>query len=77
MENKKKRGRGIGYVPNIEEIKAARCALTQAKASALIYTSQVRWSDYENGKSRMHPAVWELFLIKSNNDILRGSHSGS
>lgn len=59
------RKRGTGYMPTPEEIRTARGNLTQAQASALIYTTQVRWSDYEQGRSRMHPATWELFLIKT------------
>lgn len=60
-----KRGRGgMGHVPSPEEIIAARGALSQTKAAGLIYTTQARWSFYETGKSRMHPAQWELFLLK-------------
>lgn len=67
MANHPKRGRGyIGHVPSKEEIKEARGDMLQADAAALVYVSQVRWSDYETGKNRMHPAVWELFLIKRN-----------
>lgn len=42
--------------------------MSQADAGALIYVNQARWSDYEKGKHRMHPASWELFLIKSDKD---------
>lgn len=65
-----KRSRGTKKPPNPDSIKMARGSLTQKQASDLIYTTQARWSDYENGKSRMHPAIWELFLIKRKNDIL-------
>ena len=59
------RNRGAkGYVPNPDEIIAERGSLSQTTAASLIYTTQARWSDYEKGKNRMHPAVWELFLIK-------------
>ena len=62
---KNKRARGIlGYVPSPTEIISTRGKLTQSEASSLIYTTQARWSNYENGKSRMHPSAWELFLIK-------------
>ena len=62
---KNKRARGIlGYVPSPIEIISTRGKLTQSEASSLIYTTQARWSNYENGKSRMHPSAWELFLIK-------------
>ena len=60
---KRKRG-GFGYVPSTLEIIAARGSMSQSKAASLIYTTQARWSNYETGKSRMHPAYWELFLRK-------------
>jgi len=61
----KQRSRGIqGYVPSPIEIISARGKLSQSEASSLIYTTQARWSNYENGKARMHPSAWELFLIK-------------
>lgn len=61
--NKRNRG-GMGYVPSPSEITEAREGLSQSKAASLIYTTQARWSDYETGKSRMHPAYWELFTRK-------------
>ena len=39
-------------------------AMDASLAATLIYTTQSRWSDYEKGKNRIHPAIWELFLIK-------------
>lgn len=61
----KKRGRGnLGYVPTSEEIKSVRLNLTQQETAKLIYVTQTRLSDYENGKSRMHPSMWELLLTK-------------
>ena len=63
MTKSRKRG-SLGTVPSPTEIIAARAALSQSKAASLIYTTQARWSDYETGKSRMHPAAWELFLLK-------------
>lgn len=65
MANHPKRGRGAeGYVPTPDEIKTVRGELTQTDAGRLIYVNQVRWSNYESGLHRMHPAVWELFKIK-------------
>lgn len=59
------RNRGTsGYVPTPNEIIINRGNLSQSTAASLIYTTQSRWSDYEKGKNRIHPAVWELFLIK-------------
>lgn len=60
---KRNRG-GSGHTPTAEEIITARGTLSQSHAASLIYTTQARWSNYENGKNRMHPAYWELFLLK-------------
>jgi hypothetical protein len=68
MSITKKRNRGsLGVVPLPTEIIGARGELSQSKAASLIYTTQARWSNYETGKSRMHPCAWELFLIKRSN----------
>lgn len=63
IANKRNRG-GMGYVPTAQEIIEARGHLSQSKSASMIYTTQARWSNYETGKSRMHPAYWELFLRK-------------
>ena len=44
--------------------------LTQSQAAALLYTTARAWSQWETdpdnvSSRRMHPAFWELFLIKS------------
>jgi hypothetical protein len=73
METKTRNRGAFGYVPTPSEIILARGNLSQAKCASLIYTTQVRWSNYENGKSRIHPAMWELFLEKRkrlSNDVL-------
>lgn len=63
------RSRGaLGHVPTPQEIIEGRGNLSQSASASLIYTTQARWSDYEKGKNRMHPAVWELFLLKRNKD---------
>ncbi|BAP87828.1 putative uncharacterized protein [Burkholderiales bacterium GJ-E10] len=58
--------------PEPEEVRAARRAagLTQAQAGALVHTTQRVWGGYEAdegkvGHRRMHPAMWELFLLKT------------
>ena len=47
-------------------IKTARAAarLTQTEAAALIYCTLRGWQDWEGGKRAMHPAFFELFLLK-------------
>jgi len=65
MTETKRRSRGgMGYVPTADEIIEARGHLSQSKAASLIYTTQARWSNYETGRSRMHPSYWELFNLK-------------
>lgn len=53
--------------PSPAEIRAARKAagLTQAHAAQLIHCSRSSWAEWEGGVSRMHPAFWELFSIKT------------
>jgi DNA-binding transcriptional regulator YiaG len=53
--------------PTPEQIKQARQAagLTQLQAAELIYSTRRTWQDWQYGKSPMHPAIWELFLIKT------------
>ena len=53
--------------PLPDEIRSAREAagLSQSAAAALIHSTLRTWQDWEAGKARMHPGLWELFRIKS------------
>lgn len=53
--------------PAPEEIKAARreCGLTQTEAAKIVYHTLRAWQEWEGGRYPMHPAIWELFLIKT------------
>ena len=53
--------------PAPDEIRAAREAagLTQFAAAALVHANLRSWQKWEAGERAMHPAFWELFLIKS------------
>jgi DNA-binding transcriptional regulator YiaG len=53
--------------PTPEEIKDARAAagLSQPAAAELIYSTKRTWQDWEAGIAKMHPGLWELFLIKT------------
>lgn len=53
--------------PTPEQIRAAREAagLTQTAASTLVHSTLRRWQEWEEGKHRMHPGLWELFQLKS------------
>ena len=49
----------------IDIIVARKAAgMTQTAASDLVYSSCRSWQQWEAGDRRMHPAVWELFKIK-------------
>jgi len=52
--------------PTPQEVKAARvnAMLTQEQASALVYTTNRTWHNWESGKVAVPLASWELFLIK-------------
>ena len=41
--------------------------MTQAQAAALVHSTLRAWQRYEYGERRMHPALWELFLLKTGN----------
>lgn len=47
-------------------IRAARKAagLTQTEAARLVHASLRSWQDWEGGRRKMHPAIWELFCLK-------------
>jgi DNA-binding transcriptional regulator YiaG len=53
--------------PKPEQIRAAREAagLTQTAAATLVHSTLRTWQDWEAGKARMHPGLFELFRIKS------------
>ena len=57
--------------PTHAEVRAARKAagLTQAQAAALVYATPRNWQQWEQQEGanvrRMHPGLWELFIIKT------------
>lgn len=53
--------------PLPKDIKAARLGsgLTQSGAGLLVHSSLRAWQQWEAGDRKMHPAVWELFLLKT------------
>ena len=61
------KGRRPSRNPDPSDIKAARVAagLTATEAATLLHTSYRAWKQWEDGDRRMHPAFWELFLIKT------------
>jgi DNA-binding transcriptional regulator YiaG len=59
--------RGPQRNPSSEGIKAARAAagLTQPGAADVIYSTVRTWQDWESGQRRMHPGLFELFVLKT------------
>lgn len=53
--------------PTPEEIRARRVALglSQSQAADLIHATDRTWEGWEQGRRRMHPGLWELFLLKT------------
>ena len=39
--------------------------MTQTEAAKIVYSSLRAWQQWESGERRMHPALWELFVIKT------------
>jgi DNA-binding transcriptional regulator YiaG len=68
MSNHPNRGpRGPFANPSREDILAAREAagLTQTEAGMMVKSSLRAWQQWESGDRRMHPGLWELFLIRT------------
>lgn len=53
--------------PMAATVCAAREAagLTPEQAGALVHERGRRWTDFESGHARMHPAAWDLFQLKT------------
>lgn len=60
--------------PRPIEIARARkvAGLTQTEAAELIHASMRAWQQWEAGERQMHPAFYELFLIKCEPDPASG-----
>lgn len=72
MTNHPNRSAGTpGATPTPAAIREAREAvgLSQTAAAATIYSSLGAWQKWEQGDRRMHPGLFELFLIKAKNFI--------
>lgn len=70
MANHPNRSRLIKHLaanPTPEKIRATResLRLDYAAAGAIVHSSARAWQSWELGDRRMHPAIWELFQIKT------------
>lgn len=53
--------------PTPEEVLAKRkeLGLTQREAAARVHATKQAWTQWEKGVRTMHPAFWDLFLMKA------------
>lgn len=53
--------------PTPEQIREARrkAGQTQAQAGAAIYATRRTWQNWEAGERSMHPALFELYVLKT------------
>lgn len=53
--------------PSPKDIRNAREAanLTIEAAASVVHASKQAWYQWESGRRDMHPAFWELFLLKT------------
>lgn len=70
MTTRKGRGPPPGAIPTPAQIRAAREAagLTQAAAAEVVYATLRTWQNWEASGAAgraMHPAIWELWLMKT------------
>ena len=54
--------------PTPEQIRTARLSsgLSQNQAAELIKASPRSWENWEQGRVKMHPGLFDYFLIKTN-----------
>lgn len=58
------------FIPQPPDLNILRCqrqraALTQSQAAKLVHVHTRTWQNWEAGKTKMHPAAYELFLLKA------------
>lgn len=65
--NRSKKARPRKANPTPAEIRRAREAaeLTQSAAADVVYATKNGWAQWEAGTRKMHPASFELFLLKT------------
>jgi putative transcriptional regulator len=53
--------------PMPDAIKRARRSAkhTQAQAADVVHSSARRWREWEVGDHKMHPGLWELYLLRT------------
>lgn len=58
--------------PTVEQIKSSRsvAGLTQKQAAELVMCTVRAWEQWECGNRRMHPGLYDYFLIKTGQKVL-------
>lgn len=53
--------------PRPDEVRQARdhAGHTQELAAATVHATARRWREWEAGQHRMHPGLWELYLLRT------------
>ena len=59
--------------PSADQIRERRTAvgLTQTGAAAVVHSTLRTWQDWEGAISNMHPGLWELFVLKTEEEHSR------
>lgn len=73
--NRSRQNRSAASNPTPAEVRAARqkAGHTEQQAARLIYATETTWKEWETEQSerrRMHPASFELYLLKSGQKTL-------
>ena len=60
------RGLSPFTIPDPEQVRERRklAGLTQTQAATLVCAKLRTWQDWEAGNVKMHPGLWELFILK-------------
>lgn len=63
--NRGPKGPSSNPLPDDVKLARADAGLTQVEAAAIVYSTRNAWQKWEDGSRRMHPGLYELFLIKT------------
>lgn len=73
MVNHPNRGRRYNAAanPSPEAVRQARerASLSAADAAQLVYAGELHWRQWEAGERRMHPGLFELFQLKTTQEV--------
>lgn len=57
----------VKNAPSAQQVRDLRITstLTQEEAAAVVYLSRSGWQKVEAGQRKLHPALWELWQLKT------------